>query len=124
MIRDRIYAALGFRECRAPIPPDAPGLAPGVMSSNATITLGIADRLRVLISGKLMCDMAHQMSHVPARIQTTSAWAVLPPNYPLPEEIGPPMMVPISQEQFEAEMRRPPDRHIEYRPRKPGEWMY
>lgn len=80
-MKDGLYAMLGFRKCRAEPKPHGPGFSELHGGSNVILDFTWRDRLRVLISGMVMVDIAHRMSHLPARWESTHTFSVLPPNY-------------------------------------------
>ena len=57
-----LWHRLGFRECGAPMMEDEefPDLAVGRMTTHTTIVLDWKDRLRLLVSGRLMCSMSQK----------------------------------------------------------------
>lgn len=78
-LRDKIYAALGFRECRAEIPDEFK--ESGMGSSKVVFDIGMADRLRLLWSGVLMVEITHWIEPMPVRFESpTKACSVLPPG--------------------------------------------
>jgi hypothetical protein len=81
--RDRFWSWLGFGECRAPRPEQdeqAPGFAPSWFIVGTRASLDWKDRIRLLISGKLMVEQAIKTDVPIARSRSTSAISVLPPR--------------------------------------------
>lgn len=79
---DRFYRWCGFGRCRA-TPPQQSFKGAGHGGSNQVFQLTVADRLRILVSGKVMVDMAHTLDVVPKFWYSTAAFSVLPPNEPI-----------------------------------------
>lgn len=78
---DRFYHWCGFGLCRAA--PPLPVKGGGHGGSNQVFQLTFADRLRILVSGKVMVDMAHVLDSPPKYWCSTAAISVLPPNHPM-----------------------------------------
>lgn len=82
MIPVRLWAAFGFRECHArPLDESSPGFSPGWAGSCCKFKLSIVDRIRLIISGKIMVDVATQMDVMPGRMVSTSVVSILPPGH-------------------------------------------
>ena len=79
---DRLYAALGFGTAHA-LPPETAVKGCEYGGSRVVWPFSFADRLRILLSGKIMVDMAHMMDRPPKVWESTTDIAILPPNYPM-----------------------------------------
>lgn len=86
----KFWRALGFRLAhvvRWDHPWDeAKGFAPGWMVIDLYIDLDWRDRLRALISGKMMVQCAHKTDKPVSTCFTLSDVKVLPPNYKMPKQ--------------------------------------
>lgn len=84
------WQRLGFGECSEHWMEDVEGYAPAYLATSTITFLDWRDRLRVLISGKVMTASATKTDVVVARATTKSRFSVLPPNYrspsPAPQE--------------------------------------
>ena len=80
-LRERIWLALGFGACSNPNPwPDEmPGFAPAYVTVNTIAVLDWRDRLRVLLSGKLMVAASVKTDVMVGKAETASHVSVLPP---------------------------------------------
>lgn len=74
---NRFYGWLGFRRARA----QSEWLKNGCGGSAMIFPLSFADRLRVVISGRIEVDLLHRIEPMPKRWETVADFAVLPPNY-------------------------------------------
>lgn len=84
---ERIWQWLGFGTCHAPhfdeIPDDDPSWAPGRMITKTYVRFDWPDRLRILISGKIMVEIAHKTSVTVPAAMSKSAVSVLSPLHKL-----------------------------------------
>lgn len=76
----RFWRALGFYEKRAPIP-DADDLDPDWRIIATIGVLDWKDRLRVLISGRIMAHQIMRSEHPMGRVAYNAVVSVLPPGY-------------------------------------------
>ena len=79
---DRFWWWLGFRECRVSYGEDVEGYAEWYCSTQTFSYLDWKDRLRVLISGKVMTSTALKTDKPIDRMLSRAAISVLPPNHP------------------------------------------
>lgn len=77
MVADLLYSWLGFGRAKA-MPPA--GFKGEYGASTMVWPMTWRDRLRVLISGKIMVDIAHLFDKGPRRWESTASFSVLPPN--------------------------------------------
>jgi hypothetical protein len=78
----KLWARLGFGEkvARFPGPDVVEGFAPGNFHTAISFDVPWADRLRLLVSGRLAVGVAVRMDLVPKRIATIGAFGILPPR--------------------------------------------
>jgi len=69
-----------FPQQRLPIPEDTEGFAPSYMVTGCVCQLDWADRLRVLVSGRLHVEIQTKTDVVVRRAQSQSTVCVLPPS--------------------------------------------
>lgn len=82
-VRRTIWQRLGFKQvrCTAFVDDDDPMFAPGYMLLETACVFDWKDRLRILVSGKVMISQSIRTdNHVIAR-KTASVVGVLPPDY-------------------------------------------
>jgi hypothetical protein len=77
---DRFWGWLGFGERRAFRPPAADGFADGFGCSRCEFDVGLADRLRLLVSGRLVVEVSHQVDRLPTAWFSWSAMGVPRPG--------------------------------------------
>lgn len=84
-----IWNRLGFGTCSARIEDeDHPDLAKAYISSDTYAHFDWKDRLRILVSGKVMVSLATKTSVMVEKAISASKVSVLPPNYPLNNSNG------------------------------------
>lgn len=76
----RLWRALGFRTPFVPYPDQEDGFVEGRMLITAVSELDWADRLRVLLSGKVQHSCSVQTDILVGRAKTTVRFGVLPPG--------------------------------------------
>ena len=82
-----LWQRLGFGTCSTPDMDDledVEGFAPAYLESVNISVLDWRDRLRVLVSGKVMVVIAAKTDVVVRRAMSRGKISVLPPNHPLP----------------------------------------
>lgn len=77
---DRFWSRLGFGQCSAPTPEDLEGFAPSYLTIGTRIQFGWPDRVRVLVSGKVMVDINTKTDVLVGRCESVSSASVLPPS--------------------------------------------
>lgn len=82
----RLWAWLGFRYRLCLWPASFGALELQHSGSQVFYRFGLMDRLRLLISGKVMVDIVHGFDALPTRWMSVSEWSVLPPDFPLDGE--------------------------------------
>lgn len=75
----RFWRKLGFRE-RHIAPPDAPDMAPGWVATVTTTHVDWRDRLRILVSGRVLLKSFTQTDVIVRKARSTSSFSVLPPG--------------------------------------------
>lgn len=83
---ERFWRALGFGRAHVPRPDGEPqdGFAEGYMITGTLTRLGWADRIRALVSGRVMVETAMRTDVVVTKVESVSAFRVLPPGHPIP----------------------------------------
>ena len=87
--RPTIWQRLGFGACAVPNMDDLEdsGLAPAHLSTNTTAVFDWRDRLRILVSGKVMVETAVKTDVIVKVMICRSSVSVLPPDWPVsPQE--------------------------------------
>ena len=79
-----IWNRLGFHSCAAYLDDkDYPDMANAYIDTDVYAHLSWMDRIRILISGKVMVSLATKTNVIVERALSASKISVLPPNYPL-----------------------------------------
>lgn len=78
---ERLWWRLGFRECHAYFDEEIEGFVPSYMTTVVYGYLDWKDRIRLLISGKIMVHAATKTDKPIDRAITRSVVSILPPNY-------------------------------------------
>jgi hypothetical protein len=76
-----LWAWLGFGTCHARYEDEAPDFAPGYLTTETKVCLDWWDRLRVLVSGKVMVSVATRTDKTVDRSLSISKFSVLPPGH-------------------------------------------
>lgn len=77
-----IWNRLGFGTCDSRLEDnDFPDMAEAFISTNVLVHFDIIDRLRILLSGKVMVAIATKTSVICEKAISTSNTSVLPPTY-------------------------------------------
>jgi hypothetical protein len=82
--RPTLWNRLGFGACAAHVPDhvdEAPEWAPGALSTETRIVLDWRDRLRVLLSGRMMVSLKTKTDVPVRRALSVSSVSVLPPSF-------------------------------------------
>lgn len=80
---DRLWSRLGFGHAHVERPADVEGFCGGYCMADVFSHLDWRDRLRVLVSGKVMVQTAMQTDVGVRKMRSVSTLKVLPPNYPM-----------------------------------------
>lgn len=80
---DRFWSRLGFGTCANPNPWDEEmeGFAPSYLAVNTVAVFDVWDRLKILISGKVMVAASTKTDVIVHTAISASSVSVLPPNY-------------------------------------------
>lgn len=82
-VRAAIWRKLGFRQARSKPPANKHGYG----HSTVHFRLTVRDRLRALVSGKVMVDIATRIEPQPRRFESAAAdLSILPPTFPMEGE--------------------------------------
>lgn len=82
---DRIWSALGFGACSSPDPwpEQMDGFVPSYLGVTTIMVFGLTDRLRILLSGKVMAQVSIKTDVLVMRSLTATSVSVLPGHYPV-----------------------------------------
>ena len=80
---DRLWSRLGFGMCHVPAPEDTEGFAPSYIVTGVISQLDWRDRIRALVSGKIMVETHTKTDVIVGKMESVSRISVLPPNYPV-----------------------------------------
>jgi hypothetical protein len=80
-----IWQRLGFGTCTVEPPAPAAGFADGHITTQVFVKFGLADRIRVLLSGKIMVSAATATNVFVHTAVSTSKVSVLSPAHKFPQ---------------------------------------
>ena len=81
-LMDRVWSRLGFGHPHVEPPEELDGWAASYMVTGTVIVADWYDRIRFLVSGKAEVRIQTKTDVIVSRMQSASAFSVLPPNFP------------------------------------------